>query len=292
MLEFVVKEDSDLVGKKLKEINILDCCIVSAIVRDSGLIIPCGEDSIKAGDHMVFMGKSSPMEEIPSLFGGFGKKKSRILIIGGGVVGFYLARLLENTNLKIKLIERDKERSEFIAEQLSNVLVLRGDGTDLNLLKGEGIGEMDVVISVTNSDEKNLLCALLAKQMGAKKVIVRADHYDYVPLFEMVGVDRAASPREATVNEVLKLTMGTGIAALTTIEGEKAEIIEYTVSENSRIAGKALKDIKFPRGAIVSMVVKGDETVVPRGNYVIRIGDHVLIFSLPSAHQKVEQLFG
>jgi trk system potassium uptake protein TrkA len=86
--------------------------------------------------------------------------------------------------------------------------------------------------------------------------------------------------------------MGTGIAALTTIEGEKAEIIEYTVSENSRIAGKALKDIKFPRGAIVSMVVKGDETVVPRGNYVIRIGDHVLIFSLPSAHQKVEQLFG
>jgi trk system potassium uptake protein TrkA len=128
--------------------------------------------------------------------------------------------------------------------------------------------------------------------MGAKKVIVRADHYDYVPLFEMVGVDRAASPREATVNEVLKLTMGTGIAALTTIEGEKAEIIEYTVSENSRIAGKALKDIKFPRGAIVSMVVKGDETVVPRGNYVIRIGDHVLIFSLPSAHQKVEQLFG
>ncbi|MDK2892617.1 Trk system potassium transporter TrkA [Methanohalophilus sp.] len=291
MMEFVVKKDNELVRKKVKDLDLPEGCILSALFRDSELIIPHGDDVILAGDHMVIMGKSNSMMEIPALFGEIGRKKSRIMIIGGGVVGFYLAKLLEHTHLKVKLIEKDKERSEYIAEELSNILVLRGDGTDLNLLKEEGIGDMDVVISVTGSDEKNLLCALLAKQLGAKKVIVRADHYDYVPLFEMVGVDRAASPKEATVNEVLKLTMGTGIAALTTLEGEKVEIIEYTVSPNSRIEGTPLKDVQFPRGAIVSMVVKGNETHVPRGDYVIKAGDHVLIFSLPSVLHEVEKLF-
>ncbi len=291
MMEFVVKKDNELVRKKVKDLNLPGSCIVSALFRESELIIPRGDDVIRASDHMVIMGKSKSMVEIPALFGEIGRKQSRIMIIGGGVVGFYLAKLLEHTRLKIKLIEHDRERSEFIAEELPNVLVLRGDGTDLNLLKEEGIGEMDVVISVTDSDEKNLLCALLAKQLGAKKVIVRADHYDYVPLFEMVGVDRAASPREATVNEVLKLTMGTGIEALTTLEGEKVEIIEYTTSTKSKIVGDPLKDVQFPRGAIVSMVVKGDETHIPRGDYIIEAGDHVLIFSLPSALREVEKLF-
>jgi trk system potassium uptake protein TrkA len=150
---------------------------------------------------------------------------------------------------------------------------------------------MDVVISVTDSDEKNLLCALLAKQLGAKKVVVRSDHLDYVPLFELVGVDRAVSPRKSTINEVLKLTMGTGIEALTMIEGEKAEIIEYTASSKSKVVGKPLKNVKFPEGALVSMVVHKGDTFVPRGNYIIKEGDRVLIFSLPSAHQAVERLF-
>ncbi|MBP2030962.1 trk system potassium uptake protein TrkA [Methanohalophilus levihalophilus] len=291
MMEFVVKKDNEIVGKKVHQLDLPGGCIVSALFRESDLIIPRGDDVVRAGDHMVIMGRSKSMVEIPALFGEIGRKQSRIMIIGGGVVGFYLAKLLEHTRLKIKLIEREKERSEFIAEELPSILVLRGDGTDLNLLREEGIGDMDVVISVTDSDEKNLLCALLAKQLGAKKVIVRADHYDYVPLFEMVGVDRAASPREATVNEVLKLTMGTGIEALTTLEGEKVEIIEYTASSNSKIVGEPLKNVQFPRGAIVSMVVKGDETHVPRGDYVIHAGDHVLIFSLPSALHDVEKLF-
>ncbi|ATU07612.1 Trk system potassium transporter TrkA [Methanohalophilus portucalensis] len=291
MMEFVVKDNSNIAGKHLRDVDLLDCCIVSALFRGSQLIIPHGEDIIQAGDHIVIIGKTEAMKDISSFFGEINKSRSRVMIIGGGVVGFYLAQLLENTRLNVKIIEKGRQRSEMVADNLQKALVLRGDGSDLNLLKEEGVGEMDVVISVTDSDEKNLLCSLMAKQLGAKKVIVRADHFDYVPLFEMVGVDRAVSPREATVNEVLKLTMGTGIEALTTIEGEKAEIIEYTVSRKSRVTGKLLKDVNFPDDSLVSMVVHGGVTIIPRGNYRIREGDHLLVFSLPTAHQAVEKLF-
>jgi len=289
MMEFVVKEDSHLVGQQICDLDLLDRCIVSALFRGSQIIIPHGDDVIRANDHMVIIGETDAMKDISSFFGK--TRKNTAMIIGGGIVGLYLAQLLENTRLNVKIIERGRQRSEMIADNLQKALVLRGDGSDLDLLKEEGVGEMDVVISVTDSDEKNLLCSLMAKQLGAKKVIVRADHFDYVPLFEMVGVDRAVSPREATVNEVLKLSMGTGIEALTTIEGEKAEIIEYTVSRKSKVTGKLLKDVNFPDDSLVSMVVHGGVTIIPRGNYKIREGDHLLVFSLPRAHQAVEKLF-
>ncbi|KGK98066.1 potassium transporter TrkA [Methanococcoides methylutens] len=291
MMEFVVSPESDLVDKNMKDLDLSDCCIVSAIYRQSDIIIPHGDDVIHGADHVVVIGKSDAMANVGSLFAGHEENVSRVMIIGGGTVGFYLAKLIEKSHATIKIIEKKRERCEFIAEALPKVLVLKGNGTDINLLREEGVQDMDVVISVTDSDEKNLLCALLAKQLGAKKVVVRADHLDYVPLFELVGVDRAVSPREATINEVLKLTMGTGIEALTMIEGEKAEIIEYTASGNSKIVGKPLKNVKFPEGALVSMVVHKGDTFVPRGNYIIKEGDRVLIFSLPSAHQAVERLF-
>jgi len=291
MMEFVVRPENALVGKQMKQIELPDCCIVSALFRNIDVIIPHGEDVIKANDHIVVIGKPDAMTDIRGLFGEVIGYRSKILIIGGGVVGFYLAKLIGKSDADLKIIDRDKDRCEYAADSLPDVLVLHGDGTDVNLLKEEGVHEMDVVIAVTDSDEKNLLCALLAKQLGAKKVIARADRSEYVPLFEMVGVDSAVSPREATVNEALKLTMGPGIETVTTIEGEKAEIIEYTTSSHSKIVGKPLKNIKFPAGAIISMVVHNGRTIVPRGDYRIEKGDHVVIFSLPSAIQDVEKLF-
>ncbi len=291
MMEFVVTPDNILVGKEMQDLQLSDCCIVSALFRNAEVIIPHGSDTIKANDHMVVIGKPDAMKNIRGIFGEVSGKRSKILIIGGGVVGFYLANLINKNDVNLKIIDNNRERCECVADTLPDVLVLHGDGTDVNLLKEEGVHEMDVVIAVTDSDEKNMLCALLSKQLGAKKVIARADRSEYVPLFEMVGVDSAISPREATVNEVLKLTMGTGIEALTTIEGEKADIIEYTALKKSKIVGKPLKKVKFPTGAIVSMVVHEDETIVPRGDYIIEEGDRVVVFSLPSAVKDVERMF-
>ncbi|KXS44779.1 MAG: potassium transporter peripheral membrane component [Methanolobus sp. T82-4] len=291
MMEFSIAEDNKLIGQNLQELNLANCCIVSAVFRDAQVIIPRGQDTIQENDHIVVIGKPAAMKEVRDMFGEKAGKHSNVMIIGGGIVGFYLAKLVSMGEFHLKIIEANKERSVQIAEELPDTLVLNGDGTDINLLKDEGVGDMDVVIAVTNSDEKNLLCALIAKHLGAKKVIARADRSDYVSLFEMVGIDSAVSPRQTTVNEVLKLTMDQGIETVTTIEGEKAEIVEYTASKKSKIVGKPLKKVKFPSGSIVSMVVHNGNTVVPRGDYVIEEGDRVVVFALQSANTKVEKLF-
>ena len=292
MTEFAISPESKLIGKEMQNLELADCCIVSAVFRDHEIIIPHGNDIIKANDRMVVVGKPEAMENLSSVFGSKAPHRSKVLIIGCGAVGFYLAKLIdkdENTDLKV--IEYSRSRCIEVAEMLENALILNGDGTDLNLLREENIENMDVVIAVTDSDEKNLLCALLGKQLGAKKVIARADRSDYLPLFEMVGIDMAVSPREATVNEVLKLTMGRGIQTLTSIEGERAEIVEYTASESSKIVGKPLNKVKFPRGALINMVVRGKDTIVPRGDFVIENHDRVVIFSMASAMSEIEKFF-
>jgi len=292
MTEFAINPESRLVGKQMQDLRLSDCCIVSAVFREDQIIIPHGDDLIKANDHMVVVGKPDALETLENVFESKVPHRNRILLIGCGTVGFYLAKLIDREeNADLRIIEHKKSRCIEVAEMLENALVLNGDGTDVSLLKEENIEDMDVVVAVTDSDEKNLLCALLAKQLGAKKVIARADRSDYLPLFEMVGIDMAVSPREATVNEVLKLTMGKGIQTLTTIEGEKAEIIEYTASEKSKIVGKPLNKVKFPKGALINMVVRGKETIIPRGDFVVNNGDRVVIFSMASAVSEVEKFF-
>jgi trk system potassium uptake protein TrkA len=292
MTEFAISPESKLVGKQMQDLRLAECCIVSAVFREHEIIIPHGSDVIKANDHMVVVGKPEAMESLGSVFGSEIHHKNKVLIIGCGIAGFYLAKLIEKEeNADLKVIEYRKNRCMEVVEKLENALILNGDGTDLSLLREENIEDMDVVIAVTDSDEKNLLCALLAKQLGAKKVIARADRSDYLPLFEMVGIDMAVSPREATVNEVLKLTMGRGIQTLTTIEGESAEIIEYTASESSKIVGKPLNKVKFPRGALINMVVRGKDTIVPRGDFIIENQDRVVIFSMASAMSEIEKFF-
>ncbi|WP_440948234.1 Trk system potassium transporter TrkA [Methanosarcina sp. T3] len=292
MTEFAINPGSRLVGKQMQDLRLADCCIVSAVFREDQIIIPHGDDLIRENDHMVVVGKPEAMENLENVFGSEVPHRNRILLIGCGTVGFYLAKLIDKEeNADLRIIEYRKGRCIEVAEMLENALVLNGDGTDVSLLREENIEDMDVVVAVTDSDEKNLLCALLAKQLGAKKVIARADRSDYLPLFEMVGIDMAVSPREATVNEVLKLTMGKGIQTLTTIEGEKAEIIEYTASEKSKIVGKPLNKVKFPKGALINMVVRGKETIIPRGDFIINNGDRVVIFSMASAVSEVEKFF-
>jgi trk system potassium uptake protein TrkA len=292
MMEFAIRPNNRFVGKQIQDLNLDECCIVSAIFRKNEIIIPHGDDFIQTNDHIVVVGKPKALEELGRIFGNEEPHRTKILLIGCGIVGFYLAKLIDKDDkADLKVIEYRKSRCIEVAEILENTLILNGDGTDVNLLKEENIEEMDVVLAVTDNDEKNLLCSLLAKQMGAKKVIARADRSDYVPLFEMIGIDMAVSPREATVNEVLKLTMGKRIEKLATLEGEKAEMIEYTTSRYSKILGKSLEKIKFPKGAIVTTIVHNDEIIIPKGDSIIREGDKVIVFALSSAVSAVEKFF-
>jgi len=159
-------------GESLADAEIPDCCVVSALIRGKEITIPHGPDILHEGDHAIVIGKPESITEIEGMFGGMIGVHNKVLIVGAGIVGFYIANLLaERGDVDLKIIEADDERCMEIAGALPDALVLQGDGTDAQLLKSEGAGEMNVVIAATDSDEKNLLCLLIAKQLGAKKVI-------------------------------------------------------------------------------------------------------------------------
>jgi trk system potassium uptake protein TrkA len=291
MIEFKVDDANMLVNRPLKEIQFPQCSMISAIFRESDVIIPGGDDIIRSNDRVVMIGKEDAIQEIRKWFEVSNQTK-KMLIVGGGTVGFYLIELLRKNDFNITLVEKDLKRCEMIAESLPNIMVINGDGTDMKILKEVNVPGMDAVVSVTNSDEKNLLCSLLARQLGAIKVMARVDRTEYTQLFEMVGVDVAMSSREATINEVLKTTLlKTGIQSIATLEGEKAEVLELTARAGSKIVKKPLKSIKFPKDAIVSTIVRESNVIVPDGNTQIQPLDKVIVFTKLEMVSEVEELF-
>ena len=291
MIEFKINDDNPFRNKSLADCSIPASAVVTALFRKGDVIIPKGDDVIFLNDRLVILGKPDAMDEIKKAFDETEGDTNKVAIIGGGTVGVYLANMLVKQGFDIKLVETDAARCESIAEMIPKILVLNGDGMDTALLNDENIGEMDTVVSVTQSDEKNLLSALLAKQLGVKKVIARVDKPEYVNLFELVGIDVAVSSRQTTANEVLKTTFGEKVGYITSLEGEKAKVVELTANKKSKITKKPISKIKFPRDAIISAIVRDDEVIIPGGTDQIVEGDQVIVFALPSAISDVENLF-
>ena len=200
-----------------------------------------------------------------------------------------LAKNLEDMKIKTKIIEKDYERCEYLAQELHKTLVLNGDGTNLKLLDEEEIGESDVVISVTNNDERNLLCSLLAKQLGVKRVISRVSKVLNIPLFEKVGIDIAVSPKTSAINEVRNDIDETDVDILATVEQGEAEVLEISVQEDFN--GKLIKDLRFPAPAIIGIIQRRSRVIIPMGDTQLRIGDILIIFTKADSAQQIKAYF-
>ncbi|WNY28693.1 Trk system potassium uptake protein TrkA [Methanimicrococcus stummii] len=296
MIEFIISESNQLIGKSFKELRLNQVCTVGAILRESDVIIPNGDSYLMPDDHIIVIVKTDDVEKVEALFSpeaeSSKKRKKRILLIGCGDVGFYLANMIDKDPwIDLKIIEQNEDRCLEVVDLLPHSLILKGDATDIDLLKEEGAGNSDIVVSVTDSDEKNLLCGLMAKHFGAKKIIGRTTHPDYIPVFEMVGIDIALSTRNATINEVLRLTLGTSIETLRALPQAQSEILEYLVTEQSKIVGKPVKELHFPSDAIISMIVRDGDPIIPTGDLEILPNDRVIVFSKPEAYSKLNKLF-
>jgi trk system potassium uptake protein TrkA len=210
------------------------------------------------------------------------------MIVGGGMVGFYLANRLEEMNMDVKLIEQNAERCAEIADKLSGTMILNGDGSDLALLQEEGAGKMDVVFAVTGLDDKNLLCSLLVKQLGAKKILSRVNRNVYIKLFEMVGVDRAVSPGQVTADAVLQRVIGG--EEVITLSDDRMELVDFIANPGARIIGKSISK-ELPRDSLAGMVLRDGMTIVPAEDFKIEAGDRVFVMSMPDIVSKVKKLF-
>jgi trk system potassium uptake protein TrkA len=289
LLEYKVKPNSILVGKMVKDCNFTKDTIIVGIKRDSLLFIPNGLTEINADDKLIFMGTARSLDILAGTFFHEKEQVKSVAIIGGGNVGFMLAKSLEEMKIKTKIIEQDYERCEFLSQELSKTLVINGDGTNLKLLDEEEIGSCDVVISVTNNDERNLLCSLLVKQLGVKRVISRVSKVVNIPLFEKVGIDIAVSPKTSAINEVRNDIDETNVDILATVEQGEAEVLEIPVL--SEFNEKAIKDLRLPVPAIVGIIQRRSNVIIPKGDTTLKTHDILIIFTKADSADKVKGYF-
>ena len=289
LLEYRIKEDSELLNKKLKDYYFNSEVLVVGIVRNEELFIPNGNSEFLLNDKVFLMGTPIGLDIAASELFDTKAKVKKITIIGGGSVGFELAKILEETKMSLKLIENDYERCEFLSENLKKTLILNGSGTSLELLEQEEIGKSDVVVAITNNDEKNLLCSLLSKQLDSKKVITRVSQGATANLFERVGVDVAISQREACVNEIKNRIIDSRAGVIATVERGQGEILEINLDE--KFETKLIQEIKLPASGVIAIIKRGSKVVIPKGQTMLKPCDTLLIFTKTQDVVKIKEFF-
>lgn len=277
LLEYRIKDDSELLNKKLKDCYFNSEVLVVGIVREDELFIPNGDSEFLLNDKAILMGTPVGLDIAASeLFESKGTVK-KLAIIGGGSVGYELASELEKTTMNLKIIESDYERCENLSLKLKKALILNGSGTNLELLEQEEINKCDVVVAITNNDEKNLLCSLLSKQLGAKKIVTRVSQGSTASLFERVGVDVAISQTEACVNEIKNRIINSREGIIATVERGQGEILEIQLKND--FIPKPLYEIKMPSRGVIAIVRRGSKIIIPKGNTIIQAQDKLIIFT-------------
>ena len=267
---------------------------VAAIYRNGQSIVPQGDTVIENGDEVFFLAAREDIRLVMSEMRKAENPAKRIVIAGGGNIGFRLAKALEEHN-QVKLIERDNRRARRVAELLTNTIVLNGDAADEELLVEENIDSADVFASLTNSEEANILSAMLAKRLGAHKVMALINKPSYAELMESGPIDIAISPQTVTIGSLLAHVRRGDVVRVHSLRRGAAEAIEAIVhgeSGTSRVVGRRIEDIDLPEGTTIGAIVRGDDVIIAHHDTEIHADDHVILFLTDRRHiEAVERLF-
>jgi len=294
LLGYVIHENNPCAGlslQKLKQIKGSYRYVVAAIIRDDTTIIPGGDDRIEVGDKVYIMVRKQDIAEVENMFNLASKLPELVFIIGGGTIGFYVAKRLEALGINVRLVEEDADHCDYLTENLENTLVLNFDGLEAHVLLEEGIEKADLIITVTDSDASNILSSLLAKHHGAKKCITKINRHDFIPLLGKLGIDVALSPREVAADMILRYVRRGAIVSVTTILGSDAEVIELKVPDRPKFKDVPLKSLFFPKGAVVGAIVRDKQVYIPSGETTLQPDDNLIIFFTKEAIQHVEAFF-
>jgi trk system potassium uptake protein TrkA len=291
LIGITIKPDSPFAGRQLLSFKEMEGkVLVGAIVRGEQVFIPHGEDTIRSGDLVYLVVRA---DELPYKFGLFNVSQNearRVIIVGAGETGSALASALDHEKMNVKIIDRDAHKCTGLAEKLEKVIVIHGDGTDKNLLQEENIADVDFLVALTGDEESNVLISLLAKGLGVKKTITRINKLSYIPLVSAIGIDTVVSSRLSAIRAILQYIRRGKIFSVAPLKGEHAEAIEAEALETSDIVNAPLAKVKFPKGALVGAIVRGDEIIIPRGDSVIKPKDRLIILTAHKVLPKLEKL--
>ncbi|QMU66303.1 MAG: Trk system potassium transporter TrkA [Flavobacteriaceae bacterium] len=254
-------------------------------------IIPRGNTVYKLNDQVYF---SIPNYSLDAIYPIVGKKQihiKNVMILGGSSIGFKTARNLSKENYNVKLIEKNKAKSLALAEELNNILLIKGDGRDIELLEEENIRKMDAFIAVTGDSETNIMSCLVAKSKGVKKTVALVENMDYINISQTIGINTLINKKLIAASSIFRHIRKGEILALANLCNIDAEVFEFVVQPNAIITSKPIKDLKFPKEAVFGGIIRDGKALIVYGDFLIQSGDKVIIFCLPEAISAIEDLF-
>lgn len=278
-----INSANNLVGKSISKIfadNSTNDASIVAIYRNHEAIPINEETTLTSGDDLFFVAASEHAKKITTQLQGLDKPNRRVLIAGGGNIGSQLAQILER-HFRVKLIERNGEQARYLSENLDKTIVLHGDAADEDMLLEENIDSVDVFCALTNDDEANILSAMLAKRLGARKVMSLINRPSYVELVESGMIDIAISPQQVTIGALLAHIRRGDVVAVHSLRKGAAEAIEAVAhgdEKTSKVVGRCIADLKLPRGATIGAIVRADEVLIAQPKLMIEPEDHVIMY--------------
>jgi trk system potassium uptake protein TrkA len=278
-------QDEDVAKKNLR-------ASIVAIIRNDKLFIPSKSEKLLLNDKVYLLIDKTHVDRTMSAFGLEEKPISKLLIIGGGNIGFNIAKELEDnkSNIAVTIIEQSKERSSKIADNLNNSLVLNGDGLDQDLLDEANISSSDMILALTDDDETNIIISAIARKNKCKSLIL-INNSDYNKIKDVLGIDRIIDPRMTTVSKILKHVHRGSFISVYTIGNADAEIIHATATKTSQLLNQTLKEVDLPEGIKIGMIKRGDDIIIPDKNTKIEVGDNVIFITMSKDVSKAEEIF-
>ena len=296
LLGLSLAEDCPVVNTPLRQLSELFSTLKAVVVgirRDGKLIAPEADDQLFPGDQVYVFCATEDMARTMEIFGKVNRKSDRVIIVGGGNVGLGVAQALEQGTRKmlVKVIEKSRPIAENAADALERTIVLNGDGLDRDILAEANIQQADAFLAVTDDDKTNLLSCARAKAEGCQLVIALINDPSMTALMRPLGIDAYINPRATTVSSILRHIRHGRVEAVYSIGDAEAEVLEAQVLGTSPIAGRTIGDAAWPEGALVGMIQKGNQILVPKGDTLIEEGDVLTVFALSDDVAEVERLF-
>lgn len=296
VLGAVLTYKSPLVDLRVKEARIRFSSIdyvAIAIKREnvSQTIIPRGDTTFELHDQVYFSVPNYSMKDLYPILGKEQFNIKNVMILGGSSIGEKTARNLSKDNFNVKLIEKDKDKAAALAEELSDTLVINGDGRNLELLEEENIRQTDAFIAVTGNSETNIMSCLVAKSKGVKKTIALVENMDYIDISQTIGIQSLINKKLIAASNIFKHIRKGEILDMANLHNIDAEVFEFEVLENTKVTEKPIKDLRFPRDAVFGGIIRDGKALMPGGNAQIKAGDKVIVFCLPESIETVEGFF-
>ena len=296
MVSLSLTRTAGFVGKTVKEAaeSFSEIHFVPIAIQRFGTqytIIPRGDTEFREGDNAVFITCAGGGDELCKMTGKTNTPVKDVMILGGSKIGFKTSRDLSLSGFNVKLIENNKDIAFDLADDLPKVLVINGDGRNVELLEEENISEMDAFISVTGNSETNIMSCLVAKSKGVKKTIALVENMDYFELSQSIGIDTLINKKLLAANNIFRYIRKGEVIAMTKLNNMNAELLEFKVKPTSKICNKLIKDVEFPRSAIVGGVIRNGKGLIALGSFRIKEGDYIVVCCLPRSIKEVEKLF-